>query len=529
MHRAPTLRTLLLTLLAACALHAQAATLRWSSQGDYLSADPQAQNEGINNNINDHIFERLTTRAKDLSLVASLATSWESKSPTLWRFNLRRGVKFHDGSPFTADDVVYSILRAQMPSSNFKVFALPVGKPRRVDDFTVEIETAAPSPMFLENLNGVRIMSRLWCEKHGAQKPQDFKTGEETYSSRNANGTGPYTLVKREAEVVTQLKRNPNWWGLADKRMEGNIEEILYRPIKSDATRMAALLTGEIDLVLDPPLQDVNRLKNDRTVKIIEGPENRVIFLVMDQEREELKYSSVKGKNPLKDLKVRQAFYQAIDVQAINRQVMRGLSMPTGSMVPTARMSDPQLEPRLLPFDVERAKKLMAEAGYPNGFEIGLLCPNNRYINDERICTALAGMFAKIGVRVKLEAIPRAQFFQRVDQFDFSMHLYGWGGAATDPGFTLTPVLHGRDARGRGEFNSGRYKDAALDALIEASELEMDAVKRRPMMVEALQRTRQQVYAIPLHRQVIPWAAHANVKAFHRPDNVVEALWTRVD
>ncbi len=508
-----------------------AATLRWSSQGDYLSADPHAQNEGLNNNINDHVFERLTARAKDLSLIPSLATSWEAKSPTLWRFNLRRGVAFHDGTPFTADDVVYSIQRAQLPSSNFKVFATPLGRARKVDAHTVEVETAAPSPagVFLENINAVRIMSRAWCEKHGAGKPQDFKTGEETYSSRNANGTGPYVLVKRDAEVMTVLRRNPKWWGIAEKRFEGNIDEVVYRPIKSDATRMAALLSGELDLVLDPPLQDVSRLKGDRATRIVEGVENRVIFLVMDQERAELKYSNVKGRNPLKDLRVRQALYHAIDVQAIQRQVMRGMSLPTGSMVPTARMSAPELEPRLLPHDVDKARKLLAQAGYPDGFELGLDCPNNRYVNDERICTALAGMFAKVGVKVRLNAMPRAQFFQKVDQFDISMHLYGWGGAAVDPGFTLTPVLHSRDGKGRGDFNSGRYVDAELDALIESAEGEMDESKRRALMVRALQRVRQQVYVIPLHRQVIPWATRANVKVVHRPDNVIEPLWTRID
>jgi peptide/nickel transport system substrate-binding protein len=179
-------------------------------------------------------------------------------------------------------------------------------------------------------------------------------------------------------------------------------------------------------------------------------------------------------------------------------------------------------------YDPARAKKLLAEAGLPDGFELGLTCPNNRYVNDERICTALAAMFAKVGVRVKLDAMPRAQFFQKVDQFDISMHLYGWGGAARDPGFTLTPVLHSRDGKGKGDFNSGRYKDEELDRLIDAIEVELDPAKRRAMMLDALKRVRDNVYVIPLHRQLIPWAVRKGVPAAHRPDNGVEALWTRV-
>jgi peptide/nickel transport system substrate-binding protein len=324
------------------------------------------------------------------------------------------------------------------------------------------------------------------------------------------------------------LRKNPKWWGLAEKRFEGNVDEIVYRPIKSDVTRMAALVSGEIDFVLDPLLNDLPRLRQNPAIEVIEGPENRVIFLVMDQKRGELKYSNVKGKNPLQDLRVRQALYLAIDIDAIQKQVMRGQSRPTGSMVPTAAMSFPEIEPRLLPHDAARARKLLAEAGYPEGFELGLTCPNNRYVNDERICTALAAMFAKVGVRVNVNAMPRAQFFQKVDQFDISMHLYGWGGAARDPGFSLTPVLHSRDGKGKGDFNSGRYKDEELDRLIDAIEVELDPAKRRAMMLDALKRVRDNVYVIPLHRQLIPWAVRKGVRAAHRPDNVVEALWTRV-
>jgi peptide/nickel transport system substrate-binding protein len=365
----------LATLALAFGLPSAAATLRWSSQGDYLSADPHAQNEGLNNAVNDAIFERLTARDKDLKLIPALATSWEARTPTTWRFKLRRGVKFHDGTPFTADDVVFSIQRAQLPSSNFKVFAVPLGQAHRIDDFTVEIETTAPSPVIHDNLDTIRIMSRAWCEKHGARAPQDFKTGEETFASRNANGTGPYILVRREAEVATTLRRNPGWWGYAEKRFEGNVDEIVYRPIKSNATRMAALLSGELDLVLDPPLQDVARLRHARGLKVLEGPENRVIFLVMDQERGELLHSNVKGRNPLKDLRVRQALYHAIDIEAIRRQVMRGQAIPTGSMVPAASMSFPELEPRLLAHDPARARELLAQAGYPRGFDSGSTAP----------------------------------------------------------------------------------------------------------------------------------------------------------
>ena len=519
----------LTAVLAACTVSVQAAVFRWSSQGDYLTADPHAQNEGLNNNLNDAIYERLTVRDRELRLVPSLATSWETVSPTVWRFHLRRGVTFHDGTPLTADDVVFSIERAQSASSNFKVFATPVGRARTIDPLTVEVETPQPSPILLDNIDAVRIMSRAWCAKHGVLRPQDFKSGEETYASRNANGTGPFVLVKRDAEVATVLRKNPRWWGLAEGRFEGNVDEMVYRPVKSDATRMAALMTGELDLVLDPPLQDVPRLKGQKAIKVVEGVENRVIFLVMDQASTELRYSDVKGRNPLKDLRVREALYQAIDVEAIRTQVMRGVALPTGAMIPTVGRTFPELEPRLLPYDPAAARRKLADAGYPHGFELGFLCPNNRYVNDERICTALAAMFAKVGVRIVLTALPRAQFFQKVDQLDLSMHLYGWGGAATDPGFTLTPVLHGRDGKGRGDFNSGRYDDAEVDRLIEAVEVEMDPAKRRATMLEAFKRIRDNAYVIPLHRQVIPWAMRANVHAFHRPDNVIQPLWVRLD
>ena len=514
-------------LLAAAAAHA--ATFRWSSQGDFLTADPHAQNEGINNLIGYHVYERLTARGRELQLVPSLATRWEQVDATTWRFHLRKGVRFHDGTPFTAEDVVFSIERAQLPSSNFKTFASAIGKPRRVDDHTVEIATPGPSPILLEYVNAIMIMSKAWALRNGAARPQEFKNAEDTFAARNANGTGPFRFVSWEPEVKTVLRKNREWWGMAAGRFEGNVDEIVYRPIKSDSTRMAALVSGEIDFVLDPPLQDIARLKANPLVRVIEGPENRVIFLAMEQARDEPRYGNVKGRNPFKDLRVRQALYAAIDVEAIRAQVMRGQSVPTGSMVPARARGPASTEPRLLPHDPARAKRLLAQAGYPDGFETQLLCPNNRYVNDERICTALSAMFAKVGVKASLALLPRAQFFQKVDNTDFAIHLYGWGGAPTDPGLVLGPVLHSYDGKGRGDFNSGRYTDAELDRLIRASEVELDPARRAALMEQALQRVRTQAYVIPLHRQVIPWAVRKGVTVFHRPDNYLEMTWVKVE
>ncbi|MEP7155476.1 MAG: ABC transporter substrate-binding protein [Betaproteobacteria bacterium] len=505
-----------------------AAVFRWSSQGDYLTADPHAQNEGLNNLLNDHIYERLTVRGKKLEILPALAESWTKVDDLTWRFKLRQGVKFHDGTPFTADDVVFSFERAQSALSNFKVFASPLGKARRIDDYTVEFVTPRPHPAFMGTMVFINIMSRKWCEDHGAQLPQDYKSGTETFASRNANGTGPFKLVSRQADVKTVLQKNPDWWGIKAGRFEGNVTEVQYLPIRADATRMSALLTGDIDFVLDPPLQDVPRLKREARVQIVEGPENRVIFLGMDQGRDELQYSSVKGKNPFKDIRVRQALYHAVNIEAIRSQVMRGFSVPTGSIIVPASFGYRVAMEGRLAFDVDRARRLLREAGYPLGFEVTLDCPNNRYVNDERICISIAAMLEKIGVRVRVAAIPRAQFFQKLERRDSSFFLYGWGGAPSDGTTFLNPLAHSFDGKGKGDFNMGRFADAEVDRDIDLAAGEMDDTKREALLAAAAGRVRDQAYLIPLHRQIIPWAARAGVSVVHRPDNVLSMFWVKL-
>jgi peptide/nickel transport system substrate-binding protein len=517
-------------ILVAAASFADAKTLRWSSQGDYLTADPMAQNELLTNSINGHVYESLVERGKNLEIIPSLAVSWKETRPLVWIFNLRKGVKWHDGSDFTADDVVFSINRLQGATSNFRVYANDVGQARKIDDYTVEFTAKVPSNVVLEILaNSLFMMNKAWCEKNNATKTQDFANEKEAYTARNAMGTGPFILVSRDPDVKSVFKKNPNWWGLKEKRFEGNADEIVYTPIKEANTRMAALLSGELDFVLDPPPQDIDKLKQDKNIKVYEGRENRIIFLGMDQARDELLYSNVKGKNPFKDKRVRQAFYQAIDVNAINKTVMRGLSIPTAINLPNpVKAGIPKEMDKRYPYDIAAAKKLLADAGYPNGFETQIDCPNNRYINDEKICVAVAGMAAKIGINLKVNAIPRAQFFPKAQRLEVSMYMLGWGGATTDAYFTLSPVLHSRNNKGDGDFNWGNYKDDVFDQLADTSKAEADPKRRQELINKAMQRLHEEVHTIPLHLQVIPWASRANVQVVHRADNWLQATWVQI-
>jgi peptide/nickel transport system substrate-binding protein len=305
---------------------------------------------------------------------------------------------------------------------------------------------------------------------------------------------------------------------------------VVYRPIKANGTRVAALLSGEVDFILDPPVQDLEKLKQDKKLKVFEGRENRIIFIGMDQSRDELLYSDVKGKNPFKDKRVRMALYQSVDVEALKRSVMRGFSVPTGINLPAAKRAGipDAMDKRHPMIPADAAKKMLADAGYPNGFTVTLDCPNDRYINDERICVALAGMWARIGVKVNVAAIPKANFFPKQQKLDTSMYMLGWGGATTDAMFTLKPVLHSRNDKGAGEYNWGNYKNAALDELIDNAAVETDAKKRLDMIIKAMQLHHDEVLHIPLHLQVIPWAAQAGVEVTHRPDNWLEVAWVKM-
>jgi peptide/nickel transport system substrate-binding protein len=521
---------LAVSLAAASSLLAHAAdakTLRWAGRGDMQTTDPHSQNENLTNNINQLVYEFLIVRDKTLGLKPALAESWTQVNPTTWRFKLRPGVKFHDGTPFNADDVVFSFERARAESSQLRVYANACGMPKKIDDLTVEFTTNGPNPVMLEHINTINIMSKAWSEKNRATKPQNYSAKEDMITAHQANGTGAYMLKTREPDVKTVLVKNPNWWGIKEGRFEGNADEVIYTPIVSDATRVAALISGEVDLINDPPPQDVPRLAQTSGIKVLEGTENRIVFIGMDQARDELLYSNVKGKNPFKDKRVRQALYQSIDIDAIKKSTMRGLAEPSGAMLPSPLQTTPEIEKRL-PFDRAAAKKLLADAGYPNGFEVTLDCPNNRYVNDEKICQALAAMWSQIGVSTQVNAMPRAKYFPKLENLDTSLYMLGWGGATTDAIFILQPVLSSYSGKGDGDYNYGRYSNTKLDGLTTKIKTNMNAAERLNEIHEALLAQSAEINHIPLHRQVIPWATRSNVTAVHRADNNVIPYWVTI-
>jgi peptide/nickel transport system substrate-binding protein len=522
-------RILLLCAALAAVPAALAKHFRWSSQGDASTMDPHSQNETFTNNLNGFVYEYLVDRGKDMKMGPALATSWRNTGPTTWIFNLRQGVKFHDGTPFTADDVVFSFDRARLSSVTFKLYANQSGTVRKIDDHTVEFTTPVPNPVMLESVGSIHIMSRKWSEKHGVMKPVDMSKKEDSYAQRNAMGTGPFKLVSYEYGVKTAHEKNNDWWGIKEGLFEGNITTVEYRPIGNAATRMSALRSGQVDFVLDPPVQDIAALKQDKDLKVWEGSEVRVVMIDLDQARDELQNSDVKGRNPFKDRRVRQALYHAIDIEAIKGSVMRGLSVPTGIPLPDPKGAGvPATLEKRLPYDVAAAKKLLAEAGYPNGFGFTLHCPNDRYINDEKICVALAGMWARARLNVKVETMPKAQYFPRAVKRDFSAMMSGWGGGSSDAIFLLKPTMHSQNAQGAGDANYGSFKNEELDGLIDRIDGEMDLAKRQAMIDRAVAIIQSEVHVIPLHRQVIPWVSRAGVTVHHMPTNIFQAQWTRV-
>jgi peptide/nickel transport system substrate-binding protein len=514
----------LLSLAVMAATSASAATFKWSSASDIPTLDIHSQNNALGNGVHAAVYESLVYyNSRTFKIEAQLATDWKLVNPTLMRISLRKGVKFSDGSPFTADDAVFSITRAMAKTSNYGVYAQGIDKVNKIDDSTIEIALKGPNPVLMNQLTELRMMNKAWAEKNKSVEPKDIKTKDENFAHRNAMGTGPFMVESWQPDQKLVLKSNPNWWG----KLEGNLTEIIYTPIKTETTRAAALLSGEIDMVLDPSPQDMGRMRS--TLKVIDGAEARTIFFGMDQFRDELAGSNIKGKNPLKDLRVRKALYQAIDSNALNRVTMRGQSQPTGTLVaPQVNGWTKKVDARW-PYDLEGAKKLLADAGYKDGFEVDFACPNNRYINDEEICQTVTAMWSRIGVKAKLRTLPLVTYFPMIQRYEASIYMLGWGVPTFDALYSLQSLVRSVGAGGDGNYNVGRYSNPQMDALVERIKKETDAKNRNELIEKALELSHQDVSHIPLHNQIIPWAMKKNIDMVHRADNRIDWRLVKVN
>jgi peptide/nickel transport system substrate-binding protein len=494
---------------------AGAVTFRWANDGDVNAMDPATRQETVQLSFLANIYEPLVRRNRELGLEPALATSWEQTSPTVWRFHLRQGVKWQDGSPFTADDVVFTLKRIQAPNSSMRAPMSPVKEARKIDDLTVEFETVVPDPIFLQEQTNLLIMSKAWCEAHNATEPVIIGK-EDNYAIHNAMGTGPFKLISREPDRKTVVEKNPLWWD----KPEHNLDRVEFNVISSAPTRVAALLSGEVDMIYSVPPQDIARIKQTEDLKLLQTPELRTIFLGFNVSREELPSSDIKGKNPLRDVRVRQAVALAIDEPPIASRVMLGLGHPTWEMWgPGVNGYDAALDVRPKP-DPAKAKQLLADAGYPGGFRLSLDCPNDRYVMDEQICTAIVPMLARIGIKVDLNAQTKSKYFNKIlgPNYDTDFYMLGWTPATYDAHNVLYTLFATRNGK-RGEVNSGGYSNPELDALTEKIGVETDAAKRASMIHQTIEILQQDLPTIPLHQQVIVWAAKKNVELAQPADN----------
>src|SRR6478752_10877774 len=523
------LRTLLLAAAFATAslTNASAATFRFAFQGDLKSLDPYSLNETFTHGMLGNVYEGLTKRDKELKIIPGLPGRWEVVEPTRWRFHLRKGVKFQNGEDFTADDGVFSADRARAKGSNVQTRVAADVKVVKVDDHTVDFILPSPNPILPYEWDTWYIMSKKWAEANGSAAPQPGAGQQQSYAALHANGTGPFIITEHQAGVKTVFKPNPKWWG----KPEHNLDEVIFTTISNDATRVAALISGDVDFADPIPLQDVERVNASANAKVMQGPELRTIFLGFDQYRDELKYSNVKGKNPFKDVRVRKAFYLAIDEDAIVEKVMRKAATPSALMI------SPLLFPLSKDFvrpkaDPAQAKKLLAEAGYPNGFEVGMDCPNDRYVNDEAICQAVTAMLARIGVKVNLLAQPKSKYFAKVLQagsYDTSFFLLGWTPGSFDSWNVLANMYRCRDEKGvGGNMNLGGYCNQKVEELTAKILVEPDKAKRDKMIEEAYKIGQEQDYGfIPLHQQALAWGVSKKMKVVQRADNQILFYWFR--
>jgi peptide/nickel transport system substrate-binding protein len=511
--------------LSMSAMGATAETFHWASTTDPQTMDPHAVNSAPVLSFLNNVYEGLVRRGKGMSIEPSLATSWEPLAgENGWRFNLRQGVTFQDGSVFNAEDVLFSYQRASDEAADVRSWFAPVSDVRVVDEFTIDFVNSAPNPLFPDSIANFMILDKDWAMANDAALPA---RDAENFATMNVNGTGPFTLASRDPGVRTTLSPNANWWDVVDH----NITEAVFTPIGNSATGLAALLSGEIDFIQPIPLQDVAQVEGRDGFKVLEGEETRVIMFGFGHEHDALLYSSdVTDVNPFTDPRVRLAAAHAIDIASIDRVLFRGKIEPASQLVPEGISGFSEVNSDRPAFDPERAKALLSEAGYPDGFSFGLKCPNDRYINDEAVCRAAASMFAAVGLDAELSTGPVRDYWPQLRGDDFDMYLLGWSPGTFDMEHPIRFLMHSQDnERKLGSWNFGNYSNARVDELLPLIQQEIDPAARQGMVDEVVKITQDEVAYIPLYTQPLIWAAKDNVDLTQRADNFFMLRWVTVN
>jgi peptide/nickel transport system substrate-binding protein len=473
-----------------------AADLRIGVAADVTSMDPHAVNIAPNNNIGWHVFDALVHVDANARIVPGLAVSWKATDPTTWEFRLRRDVRFHDGSPLTADDVLFSLERAEkLPNGQYASFVQRLIERTAVDAYTVRVKTATPYAMVPSDLNSVFIVSR---KAAAGASTEDFNSGKAMV------GTGPFRFGRFARADRVELQKNPGYWGGAP-----TWDRVVFRIIPSDPARIAALLAGDVDVIENIPTPDLARLRGDKRFGLSQKVSWRTIFFHLDQHRDRSPFVTDKSgkpldRNPLRDARVRLALSKAIDRQAIVQRVMENAALPAANIVsPPVFGHVAALKPEA--YDLPGAKKLLAEAGYPEGFALTVHAPNNRYVNDERIAQAVAQMLARAGIQTRVEALPINAYLPRARNGDFSFAMLGWGSFSGDlalRSLLATPTPE----KGYGAWNWSRYSNPKVDGLLDQGFATADEKKREAIAREAATLALKDVPVLPLHHQIAIWA-----------------------
>ncbi len=473
--------SLLLTSSLLIASQAQGDTFTVAFQGGATNLDPISRLETLSINWQQYLFDTVTKLGARGEVKASIAQAWKNDSINQWTFVIRRDVKFHDGSPLTARDVAFSITRAQTdPKSQFKSTITAVKTAIASSAYTLTVTTDRPDPLLPSHLGGIAVVSEqnVKSSPDWAQKPI---------------GSGPYIFKSWLAQDNLTLEANPAYWGGAPA-----IKRVKLLNIPNSSARLAALLSNQVQLAEKINPQDAARLEGTTGYSVSTAPSTRVIYLALDYRKTGSSGVGVENPNPFANLKVREAVARAIDKNAIVKTVMGGLATPATQFVaPFVTGYDREIKP--LPYNLETAKKLMSDAGYPNGFNLRLDATNDRYLNDALIAQAVAGMLERIGIKTKVNAISRTVLFPQLDKGDFSAFIGGWG--STDLGSTLISQAMCKNTKeGWGSVNRVGYCNLEVDKLILQANSSFSAAERKKLFSAAMRQALLKDYLwIPLH------------------------------